>query len=145
MTIQIRKANLTDIDGIIAIDTQLSEVAKPEYWREIYGHYQTQRNMELFLVAKLDSEVVGFIMGEVKAWEYGSSLCGWVFAIGVKQDDRLEGVGSRMLDALCANFRKAGVTKVRTMVARQNHELLAFFRSQGMMAGPYLQLEKELE
>jgi hypothetical protein len=30
------------------------------------------------------------------------------------------------------------------MIARQDHELLSFFRSYGMMAGPYQQLELEL-
>ena len=31
------------------------------------------------------------------------------------------------------------------MIARQDHELLAFFRSYGMMAGPFQQLELDLE
>jgi hypothetical protein len=30
------------------------------------------------------------------------------------------------------------------MISRKNHELLSFFRSEGLTAGPYLQLEKEL-
>jgi len=37
------------------------------------------------------------------------------------------------------------VRKMRTMVARANRLHLMFFRSEGMMAGPYLQLEKELD
>ena len=40
---------------------------------------------------------------------------------------------------------QAEVTKVRTMIARQDHELLSFFRSYGMMAGPFQQLELDLE
>jgi hypothetical protein len=31
------------------------------------------------------------------------------------------------------------------MVARDNRLHLLFFRSEGMMAGPYIQLEKELD
>jgi len=73
------------------------------------------------------------------------SPCGWVFVIGVKRDQRLRGVGTRMLDALCQCFRRRGITRVRTMIARQDHELLAFFRSHGMLAGPYQQLEKSLD
>jgi hypothetical protein len=34
---------------------------------------------------------------------------------------------------------------MRTMVARDNRLHLLFFRSQGMMAGPYIQLEKEVD
>ena len=71
-------------------------------------------------------------------------VCGWVFAIGVARDSLLEGAGTRLLENLCARFRQAGVTKVRTMIARQNHEVLAFFRSCGMMAGPFQQLEMDI-
>jgi L-amino acid N-acyltransferase YncA len=103
-----------------------------------------RRDSEFFLVAEREHKVIGFIMGEVRAWEFGSPSCGWVSAIGVTRDSLLEGVGSGLLDALCEYFRQAGVTSVRTMIARQNHELLSFFRSYGMMAGPFLQLELEL-
>ena len=34
---------------------------------------------------------------------------------------------------------------MRTMMARDNHLLMSFFRSQGMMAGPYIELEKALD
>ena len=39
----------------------------------------------------------------------------------------------------------AGVSKMRTMVARDGHLPLLFFRSEGMIAGPYTQLEKDLD
>ena len=70
--------------------------------------------------------------------------CGWVFALGVQNHERLHGVGTAMLNALCQRFKQRGINKVRTMVDRRNREVLAFFRSQGMMAGPYLELEKDL-
>ena len=141
----IRDVTLDDIDGVISIDTQISGSGKPDYWREIITAYIQDKENRYFLVAVKDHQVVGFIMGEVRAWEFGSADCGWVFTIGIHPDTRLDGVGTRLLDSLCQAFRQAGVTKVRTMTARHEHELMAFFRSQGMMAGPYLQLEKEIE
>ena len=42
-------------------------------------------------------------------------------------------------------IRDRGVTKVRTMLARDNHLILSFFRSQGMMAAPFIPLEIDLE
>ncbi len=41
-------------------------------------------------------------------------------------------------------FKAAGVTRVRTLVDRRDHLILSFFRAQGMVAGPSLQLDKEL-
>ena len=39
----------------------------------------------------------------------------------------------------------SGDTKLRTMLARDNTLILSFFRSQGMMAGPFIPLEMDLE
>ncbi len=119
-------------------------MAKPEYWQETFDLYGGLKENRFFLVAESEDQIAGFILGEIRAWEFGSAPCGWVFAIGVNQDTRLHGVGTKMLDAISEHFRKAGITKIRTMVARQNHEVHSFFRSQGMMAGPYQQLEKNL-
>lgn len=140
----IREAQERDLEAIIAIDTEVSQLAKPHYWQEAFNNFLNNRDSRFFLVAESHAEVVGFIIGEIRAWEFGSAPCGWVFAIGVRQELRLGRVASRMLSALCDLFIRAGVTKVRTMTARDDHVLLSFFRSQGLMAGPYQQLEKEL-
>jgi ribosomal protein S18 acetylase RimI-like enzyme len=142
--LKIREATLGDLDSIISIDTQGSGMAKPEYWQETFDLYAGLKENRFFLVAESDDQIAGFILGEIRAWEFGSAPCGWVFAIGVNQDTRFHGVGTKMLDAISDHFQKAGITKIRTMVARQNHEIHSFFRSQGMMAGPYQQLEKDL-
>ena len=140
----IREAMMDDLDAIIDIDIQASAMEKPEYWRDTLELYLKQNDQRCFLVAEQDNHIIGLILGEIRAWEFGSTSCGWVFAIGVTEQGRLHGVGSKMLDNLCDYFRRAGVSKVKTMVVRQNHELLSFFRSQGMMAGPYQELEKEV-
>jgi len=143
--LRIRSAERRDLDAIIEIDAELSGAEKPGYWRERL-HFDDQRpGGQIFLVAEIGGRVAGFVIGEVRAWEFGSPACGWVFAIGVARDRRLQAVGTHLLDELSGHFRRAGVTKMRTMVERQDHELLSFFRSHGMMAGPFLQLEMELE
>ena len=69
----------------------------------------------------------------------------WVFALSVEPRARLQGIGRALFEAISAEFAKAGVDKMRTMVARDNRLLLMFFRSEGMMAGPYIQLEKGVD
>ena len=66
-------------------------------------------------------------------------------ALSVEARARLRGTGQALLEALSIEFKNAGVSKMRTMVARDNRLHLLFFRSAGMMAGPYIQLEKELD
>jgi ribosomal protein S18 acetylase RimI-like enzyme len=68
-----------------------------------------------------------------------------VFALSVEPRARQHGVGHALFESISNEFKKAGVTKMRTMVARDNRLHLLFFRGEGMMAGPYLQLEKEID
>jgi GNAT superfamily N-acetyltransferase len=147
--IKVRRAKAPDVGPVASLDERVTRVAKPHYWREVFGHYVRRRLSErFFLVAEAgkgaQTRVVGFIVGEVRAWEFGSPPCGWVFALSVEPEERLHGIGHALLEAIANEFKAAGVSKMRTMVARDNQLPLLFFRSEGMMAGPYIQLEKDL-
>jgi ribosomal protein S18 acetylase RimI-like enzyme len=147
--IAIRPVRAADIAQVIAIDERITGLAKSAYWQEAYERYGKRRPRErFFLVATAADQkaghILGFIIGEIRAWEFGSAPCGWVFALSVDPGARLHGLGQAMFAAISAEFRKAGVTKMRTMVARDNQLHSLFFRGEGMMAGPYIQLEKEL-
>lgn len=149
--VRVRRVRAADIAHVIALDTRVTKIAKAEYWNDIFRRYGKQRNHErFFLIAesRVDRSVsnfLGFIIGEVRAWEFGSSPCGWVFALSVEPKARLHGIGSALFEAISGEFKKAGVDKMRTMVAREGHLPLLFFRSEGMIAGPYIQLEKDLD
>jgi GNAT superfamily N-acetyltransferase len=147
----VRQVQAADIAHVIALDKRVTGLAKPDYWHEVFERYGGNRLHERsFLVAEpLEARkrqpILGFIIGEVRAWEFGSAPCGWVFALSVEPRARLHGVGQALFEAISMEFKQAGVNKMRTMVARDNPLHLMFFRSEGMMAGPYLQLEKELD
>ena len=137
--VAIRPAQATDLEAISALDARLTGSNKPSYWQEMLA---PERH---FLVAETDkSALAGFIAGEVRAWEFGQPAAGWVFAIQIDPRTRLKGVGSALFDALVARFKEEGVTRVRTLVDRKDHLILSFFRAQGMVAGPSLQLDKDL-
>jgi GNAT superfamily N-acetyltransferase len=137
---------LGDLDRIIAIDATVTGLEKQNYWRSVYRRYGAAGpDGRQFLVADATGHVVGFVIGEVRDWEFGSEPCGWVFGIDVEPASRLAGIGARLLEAICASFRREGVRKVRTMLARDNKLILSFFRSQGMMAGPFIPLEMDLD
>jgi len=142
--LKVRVAAETDLPAIMNFDERSNKDANPRYWQEMFARYCDDKNKQLFLVCETGNEIVGFIIGEVRDWEFGSDPCGWVFALGVRLDVRLGGVATRLYNELCQFFKNAGVTTVRTMLARQDIDSLSFFRSQGMMAGPYVQLEKDL-
>jgi len=144
--VSIRAVRRQDLDQVIAIDASVTGVEKRVYWLSVFRRYGDSGGPERqFLVAEVDGRVAGFIIGEVRDWEFGAPPCGWVFAIDVAPEFRLGGIATRMLDALRVGFRRAGVRKLRTMLARENTLILSFFRSQGMMTGPFIPLEMDLD
>ena len=146
MGIRIRNVQAGDLEAVIEIDAEITRLPKPDYWAQIHRRYGSgRRQQRAFLVAEAAGRIDGFVIGEVRDWEFGSPRCGWVFAISVRPGARQAGTGSRLLAAICDGFRRQGVTKVRTMLSRDNHLILSFFRSQGMMAAPFIPLEMDLE
>jgi ribosomal protein S18 acetylase RimI-like enzyme len=135
---KIRPARAGDLAQVVAIDAAITGVRKPRYWAGVKRRYRD------FLVAEGAGRVEGYIVGEVRDWEFGSPPCGWVFGMGVRPQARLRGAGAALLAAMCEAFRRRGVGKVRTLLARDNSLVLAFFRSQGMTAAPFIALERDL-
>jgi GNAT superfamily N-acetyltransferase len=146
----VRQVRAADIPHVVALDQRVTGLAKPRYWEEVFARHGKRRLQEQqFLIAEPDETdprmpILGFIIGEVRAWEFGSAPCGWVLALSVEPKARLRGVGEALFEAISKEFVNAGVNQMRTMVGRDNRLHLMFFRSEGMMAGPYIQLEKEL-
>ena len=137
--VAIRPVQAADLPAISALDARLTGAHKPDYWRDMLAPGRH------FLLAETDrGAFAGFIAGEVRAWEFGQPPAGWVFAIQIEPKQRQHGVGSALFDALVTRFKAEGVTRVRTLVDRKDHLILSFFRAQGMVAGPSLQLDMDV-
>ena len=142
--VTIRAAVADDVAAVSEIDAAITGIPKPDYWRRAFARYG-RRETRHFLVAEAQGRVVGFIIGEERAWEFGSPPCGWIFALGVDPDHREGGIGTALFAALIQRMKESGVSLVRTMLARDDALNMAFFRSQGMMGGAFIQLEMPVE
>ncbi len=143
--VRVRPAETADLAEVVALDAENTGTAKPAYWKDRFDWYAGRHPERFFLVAERGGDLVGFIVGEVRAWEFGSPPSGWIFAVHVSPKARLHGLGTMLFDEMCVRFRKAGVQQVRTMLAKDDRLIMSFFRGLGMMAGPFIQLEKGLE
>ena len=144
--LSIRQAVAGDYQRIVDLDAETSSVSKPDYWREIFALYVSGEDAQRYLlVADLAGKTVGFALGEVRAWEFGSRPCGWIFAIGVDPEQRVQGIGEQLYNAMCEAFKADGASAVRTMIGREDQLNMSFFRAQGMMGGPFIELEKPLD
>ncbi len=146
--LKIRRATPEHLRHVIDLDARITGQSKPDYWQDIFERYAKRRvDQRFFLIAESETTegILGLIAGEVRGWEFGSQPCGWIFAVSVDLDERQQGIGEALFKAMCDEFRQAGMSTVRTMVRRQNPLHMSFFRSEGMMAGPYTQLELSLD
>lgn len=145
VAVRVRPARETDLPDVIALDATVTGLHKADYWQRIYRRYGVRgQGLRHFLVAEAGGRAVGFVIGEVRDWEFGSPPCGWVFAIDVDPAARQHGVGTKLLDAMRDRFERVGVDKLRTMLSRDNALILSFFRSQGLTAGKLMPLELDI-
>ena len=91
-SLRVRRVKESDISQVVALDQRVTRLAKPEYWRDIYARYGRRRLTErFFLIAeripvRRGQRILGFVIGEIRAWEFGSAPCGWVFAMSVEPE-----------------------------------------------------------
>lgn len=141
--VRIRPLARADLAAITRLDAHHTGARKPAYWKRILGEFLAARDghVRVGLAALGARGLAGYLLGEVRAFEFGSQPCGWIFAVGVDPALARQGVGSALLDEACAAFGRAGVATVRTMVRRNDVPVLAFFRARGFAGGTYVQLE----
>ena len=142
----IRNAVPGDLDAIIALDKISTGAAKPDYWQGVFALFVTTgRKDRVFLIAESGGVLAGYIVGEIRAWEFGSPPCGWVTALTVSPQAREHGIGKQMFDEIAIRLQREGALTVRTMVDRDDKLTLSFFRSLGMRTGRYIELEMPLD
>jgi ribosomal protein S18 acetylase RimI-like enzyme len=148
--IKIRPAQKNDINSIIEINDDVGldwhgvNVDSADLWQELFNYYLQPSKKKFFLVAEVDKSIAGFIIGEARVWEFGSPLCGWVFAVEVATAMRNLGIGQKLFQEICSQMKQLGVSSVHTRVDINKKKSLSFYRSQGMRAGKSVELELEI-
>jgi ribosomal protein S18 acetylase RimI-like enzyme len=143
---RVRALLAADLPQVIRIDAAHTGVEKAAYWRAVFERFcgASATPAAVGLCADGPQGLDGYLFGEVREVEFGSEPTGWVFAIGVEPDALRRGTASALLQAALQRFAALGVSKVRTMVARNDVPVLSFFRASGFVGGPYVQLELSL-
>lgn len=142
---KLRPVTDLDLDAVTAIDEKISGTYRPSEWEGRVAYY-IRRDPELSLVAELEGKVVGFMLGEVRAGEFGlEEPAGWIEVMGVDPDVQGKSIGRALLEGMVAGFRARGAKKVRTLVDAEGQEaLLKFFEATGFTATPTRLLERTL-
>lgn len=93
------------------------------------------------LVAEINNDVAGFVIGVIKEWGFGVERSGWIEMIEVDPSIMGEGVGKSLGEALIKYFTKEGIKEVYTSVKWDSGDLIAFFKSIGFDKSNFINLE----
>ena len=99
---------------------------------------------ETSLVAETDGKVVGFMLGEIKAYGFGAVRSGWIEVIGVHPRHMGSGIGKKLGNELVRIFKEKEVKHIFTSVRWDSGDLLAFFKSIGFDRSNFINLENKI-
>jgi ribosomal protein S18 acetylase RimI-like enzyme len=142
--VRIRPLDELDISAIVRIDEKISGVHRPEIWEERIMYY-TRRDPGASQVAEIGGKVVGFMLGDLRAGEFGlEEPSGWIERFGIDPDHRGQDLGRRMFEAIRAHFVAEGASNVRTLVDTTDAGVAGFLKAVGFTPSPLQALEMRL-
>ncbi|HEX8845704.1 MAG TPA: GNAT family N-acetyltransferase [Pyrinomonadaceae bacterium] len=142
--ITVRNMTVRDIDQVLRIDEKITGKPHAAYYESKAASY-ISRGPDYCLVAEHRDHVIGFVLGDVRGWEFAAELSGWMEIIGVDPEYHGQGVSRALMDELFKRFKRAGVTVVNTMVNWNDGDLIDYFRANGFERGEYVNLVKRFD
>jgi len=142
--VRIRPLDELDLDAIVRIDERIGGIYRPDFWEQRVVYY-LRRDPDASQVAEVDGKVVGFMLGEIRAGEFGlEEPSGWIERFGVDPDQRGRELGRKLFDAMVRHFRAQGAVSVRTLVDGRDATLAGFLKAIGFSPSPLQALEIRL-
>ena len=142
--VRIRPLDELDISGIVRIDERISGIYRPKIWEERVMYY-TRRDPGASQVAEVGGKVVGFMLGDLRAGEFGlDEPSGWIERFGIDPDHRGQDLGRKMFNAIRAHFEARGAKTVRTLVDTKDDGVAGFLEALGFAPATLQALEIRL-
>ena len=142
---RIRPLDELDIGSIVRIDERITGQYRPEVWERRVGYY-LRRDPDSSQVAEVEGKVVGFMLGDVRAGEFGlEEPSGWVERFGIDPDFRGRDLGKQLFAAICAHFRESGAGVVRTLMDGRDAQVAGFLEALGFENSSLKALERRLD
>ena len=142
----VRTMRPDDLNTVVAIDAASSGRRRPRYFELMLERALKQAALQVSLIAELEGLVAGFLVASLYYGEFGVvEPAASIEAIGVDPRFRGRHVGGALMRQLRLNLSALRITTLRTEVAWDDLELLAFFKREGFSPAGRLCLECTLD
>jgi ribosomal protein S18 acetylase RimI-like enzyme len=125
LAIEIRPYATKDQEQVVALWGDVFQDDPPWNKPESMIRRKLTVQPELFLVAVIDSKVVGTVMAGF------DGVRGWIHHLAVKDSFRRQGIASSLMRAAENGLEMIGCPKVNLQVRATNNEVINFYRSLG--------------
>ena len=144
--IHIRNLDKSDLSSIVNIEERLTGVARRDYWEKRIELSEAIRPHWASLVAEVNSQVVGFILGRAGELEFGlPGTVAWIEVIGVDPAFRGQGIARSLMERFTASAEDHGIKTIFTLVDNSNSQMERFFTRLGFVQGKMLHFQKEIK
>jgi ribosomal protein S18 acetylase RimI-like enzyme len=143
MKITVRRMHTQDTEAVLRIDEKITGSPYEAQWETRIIDALT-RNPLGCLVAEGEGRIVGFILADIRGWEFAIPKSGWIEIVGVDPEYHGKGVARALIEKLDVYFRNHNVDRVMTMVNWNDGGLVGFFRALGFERSEFIILEKTL-
>jgi ribosomal-protein-alanine N-acetyltransferase len=124
--IRLRGLREGDLEAVQRIERS----SYPKPWSMNFFRLMANMNPELFIVATVDEELVGYTVGEVDARRNGGKV-GHVLNVAVDSRHRHRGVGTMLMEELEARFLRLGATAAYLEVRESNLDAQRLYSHRG--------------
>jgi predicted N-acetyltransferase YhbS len=142
--VKIRPLKKEDLEAIVDIDERVLGERRRSYWER---KLETMKDKisQVSLVAVVEEDLVGFILGDVSGWEFGvPNTIGWIDTIGVDPDYQKKGLATALAHELIKNLKSLEVKTIYTLISWDDWDLLQFFHAMGFTRGDMINLELKI-
>lgn len=146
--VDIRSLEIDDLDEIVSVAERIPAIQGDDDVTNLRREVRSQLadSNEFCVGAVTDRGLVGFVVSDRSAWEFGSSVdVGWIRILGVLPEYQGKGVGRLLATELFQRFRSAGVERIRTIVGWEQSDVLPFFHELGFNMTESTVLEHDIE
>jgi ribosomal protein S18 acetylase RimI-like enzyme len=140
----IRRMTEADLPRVKGIDNLLTGEERASSWpveaEKLWAVYRPL----LSFVAECDGKVVGFILGDIRGVDYGtsaSSMSGWIDMVGVDLNYQRHGIGRKLVEAFYQECQRNQV-RARVLIREDDQRLKKLWGAAGFKRGKLIDFER---